>query len=54
MFYIYDVIALILKEEVYDVICPGDSQLYKKKVLTTLLNYVVIFSSLVFYGGFVY
>jgi hypothetical protein len=33
MFSIYDVIALILKEEVYDVICPGDSPFYKRKGL---------------------
>ena len=32
----------------------GDSHFIREKVLTTLLNYVVIFSSFKFYGGFVY
>ena len=38
MFSIYDVIALILKEEGCDVICPLGSRLYKRKGLDNSLK----------------
>ena len=38
MFSIYDVIALILKEEGRDVMCPVGSLFYKRKGLDIFLN----------------
>ena len=38
MFSIYDVIALILKEEGCEIICPVVSQFYKRKGLDNFLK----------------
>ena len=54
MLSIYDVIALILKEEGCDLICPIGSRLYKKKGLTTSLNCVVILNRLALCGIVLY
>jgi len=38
MFSVYDVIALILKKEGFDVICPVGSRFYKRKGLDNSLD----------------